>query len=182
MEEKSVLDWLSEAEKRGYTWANDAIKNYDPNYKEKNLPIFSLRGALEAAFDWEYTPEGYKFWRDVQHSIPKNSIPSKEHLAAGEKLRAILLEDSLLPKPYPKESLYKLATRYEMIEDKLDAQPSFADSLREPYRTTVIDAVRASYEEELEELRNKMLSYLGVEVLHKPAKTSQDDSKSLNTL
>ena len=133
---KPILEWLNEAKEQGYDWADAAIKNYDPNFttiKERE----SLKEALRGAFPWASTPETIEFWRGVHSSIRYANAVNPTPLES-------LIED-----------LGKLNSELENLE--------YNDTLKEPYRTQVYEATKASYEEQLAEVKEKIVKMLGIE-------------------
>ena len=131
-----IIDWLNEAKEQGYEWADAAIRNYDPtftNRKERE----SLKEALYGAFSWERSPEKKEFWHGV-----------------SESLRATVSGDSTLIE-YLIEDLEKLNNALGNL--------TYNDALKEPYRTQVYEATKASYEEQLAEIKTEIAKKLGIE-------------------
>ena len=62
---KTILEWLNEAKKQGYEWADAAIKN------NKNPKAYtnSLSEALETAFVWADSPEKRKYWFKIDQGL-----------------------------------------------------------------------------------------------------------------
>ena len=133
---KTILEWLNEAKEQGYEWADAAIRNYDPKFttrKERE----SLKEALYGAFSWERSPEKKEFWHGV-----------------SESLRATISGDSTLIE-YLIEDLEKLNNALRNI--------AYNDTLKEPYRTQIYDATKASYEEQLAEIKTEIAKKIGIE-------------------
>ena len=133
---KTILEWLNEAKEQGYEWADAAIRNYDPKFttrKERE----SIKEALYGAFSWERSPEKKEFWHGV-----------------SESLRVTVSGDSPLIE-YLIEDLGKLNSALENL--------AYNDALKEPYRTQVYEATKASYEEQLAEVKEKIAKMLGIE-------------------
>ena len=133
---KPILEWLNEAKEQGYDWADAAIRNYDPKFttrKERE----SLKEALYGAFSWEGSPEKKEFWHGV-----------------SESLRATVSGDSTLIE-YLIEDLGKLNNALGNL--------AYNDTLKEPYRTQVYEATKASYEGQLAEVKAKIAKSLGIE-------------------
>ena len=133
---KTILEWLNEAKEQGYEWADAAISNYDPKF----MPIRktnSLIASLETAFVWGGSPEGYDYWRNVRESLR----PAEEEETPA--LEALIQE------------LGELNNALRNI--------AYNDTLKEPYRTQIYDATKASYEEQLAEINAKIAGVLGIE-------------------
>ena len=133
---KTILEWLNEAKEQGYERADAAIRNYDPKFttrKERE----SIKEALYGAFYWERSPEKKEFWHGV-----------------SESLRVTVSGDSPLIE-YLIEDLGKLNSALENL--------AYNDALKEPYRTQVYEATKASYEEQLAEVKEKIAKILGIE-------------------
>jgi len=133
---KTILEWLEEAKEQGYEWADAAIRNYDPKFttrKERG----SLKEALAGAFFWEKSPENKEFWYGV-----------------SESLRATVSGDSTLIE-YLIEDLEKLNNAIRNL--------AYNDTLKEPYRTQVYEATKASYEEQLAEVKTEVAKKIGIE-------------------
>lgn len=133
---KTIFEWLNEAKEQGYEWADAAIRNYDPKFttrKERE----SLKEALYGAFSWEGSPEKKEFWHGV-----------------SESLRATVSGDSTLIE-YLIEDLGKLNSALKTL--------AYNDTLKEPYRTQVYEATKASYEEQLAEIKSEIAKMLGIE-------------------
>ena len=143
---KTVLEWLNEAKEQGYEWADAAIRNYDPEFttvKERA----SLRGALTRAFSWINSPEGEDFWCGVSVCLRSdeemNGFPSTITPVTPTSLETLI------------EDLGKLNNALENLE--------YNEFLKEPYRTQVFEATKASYEEQLAETKTKIAKSLGIE-------------------
>ena len=133
---KTILEWLNEAKEQGYEWADAAIRNYDPKFttrKERE----SIKEALYGAFSWERSPEKKEFWHGV-----------------SESLRVTVSGDSTLIE-YLIEDLEKLNNALGNL--------AYNDALKEPYRTQVYEATKASYEEQLAEVKSEIAKRLGIE-------------------
>ena len=136
---KSILEWLNEAKQQGYEWADAAIRNYNSNYaiiKE----VETLSSALIKAFSWRKSPEGFPYWNRV-FEIITTPLPITPVIPTN-------LEDLI-------EDLEKLNNAIENLE--------YNDTLKEPYRTQVFEATKASYEEQLAETKTKIAKSLGIE-------------------
>ena len=136
---KTILEWLEEAKQQRYDWADAAIRNYDPNYaiiKETK----TLSAALIKAFSWRKSPEDYPYWNRV-YEILTTPLPTAP-------VTLISLEDMI-------EDLGKLNSAIGNLE--------YNETLKEPYRTRVYDAIKASYEEQLAEVKAKIAGVLGIE-------------------
>lgn len=136
---KTILEWLEEAKQQGYDWADAAIRNYNPNYaiiKETK----TLSAALIKAFSWRKSPEDYPYWNRVYESL-KAPLPTAP-------VTPISLEDMI-------EDLGKLNSAIGNLEHN--------ETLKEPYRTRVYDAIKASYEEQLAETKAEIAKMLGIE-------------------
>jgi len=132
---KPIKKWLEEAKKQGHDWADAAIRNYDPDFSTVK-EMESLRGALAGAFAWNRSPEGKDFWHDV-HETLRDTTP----------VSPISLESLI-------EDLGKLNSAIGTLE--------YNETLKEPYRTQVYEAVKASYEEQLAEVKEKITETLGL--------------------
>ena len=132
---KTILDWLIEARFQGYHWANAALRNYNPPFKEdEEADIPSLAIALGKAFDWIGSPEGEVWWDIVVSDLEKGNVAL---------------------------SLSELSRLYEDINERLfKLTPDL--SLREPYRMAAFEAYKANYEAELAELTEKIAEKLGM--------------------
>ena len=62
----------------------------------------------------------------------------------------------------PASSLSGLVDRFTELKAAVDTPDDFS-SLREPHRSTVIEAIKASRKEELEEVKGRILEVLGIE-------------------
>ena len=136
---KTILEWLEEAKQQGYDWADAAIRNYNPNYaiiKETK----TLSAALIKAFSWGKSPEDYPYWDRVYEILttPSPTAP----------VTPISLEDMV-------EDLGKINSAIGNLEHN--------ETLKEPYRTRVYDAIKASYEEQLAETKAEIAKMLGIE-------------------
>lgn len=136
---KSILEWLNEAKQQGYEWADAAINNYIRQwaYSSPKNKVNSLVRSLEVAFVWSDSPEKEEFWHGV-----------------SESLRVTVSGDSPLIE-YLIEDLGKLNSALENL--------AYNDALKEPYRTQVYKATKASYEEQLAEVKAKIAGVLGIE-------------------
>ena len=136
---KTVLEWLNEAKEQGYDWAEAAINNYIRQwaYSSPKNKVNSLVRSLEVAFVWSDSPEKEEFWHGVSES-----------LRAAEEGDSTLIE-------YLIEDLGRLNSALKNLE--------YNDTLREPYRTQVYDATKASYEEQLAETKAEIAKRLGIE-------------------
>lgn len=160
---KPILDWLNEAKEQGYEWADAAIRNYDPKF----MPIRktnSLIASLENAFVWEGSPEGHDYWRNVIESLR----PAEE-TASLEALTKSLRKLNNAIEAYEEQlSEVKPISLEVLIEDlgKLNSaigNLAYNDTLKEPYRTQIYDATKASYEEQLAEVKSEIAKRLGIE-------------------
>jgi len=133
---KTILEWLNEAKEQGYEWADAAIRNYDPKFttrKERE----SLKEALYGAFNWWESPEKKEFWHGV-----------------SESLRATVSGDSTFIE-YLIEDLEKLNNALGNL--------AYNDALKEPYRTQIYEATKASYEDQFAEIKTEIAKKLGIE-------------------
>ena len=133
---KTILQWLEEAKQQGYEWADAAIRNYNSNYaiiKETK----TISAALIKAFSWRKSPEGFPYWNMVFEILTTPSTTTPISLE-------VLIED-----------LGKLNKELENLE--------YNETLKEPYRTQVFEATKASYEEQLAETKTKIAKMLGIE-------------------
>lgn len=62
----------------------------------------------------------------------------------------------------PVPTLSDIVDRFTELKATVDTPEDFSD-LREPYRSTVIEAIKASRKEELEEVKGRILEVLGIE-------------------
>ena len=136
---KTILEWLNEAKEQGYDWAEAAINNYIRQwaYSSPKNKVNSLVRSLEVAFVWSDSPEKEEFWHGVSES-----------LRAAEEGDSTLIE-------YLIKDLGKLNSALENL--------AYNDALKEPYRTQVYDATKASYEEQLDEVKSEIAKNLGIE-------------------
>ena len=136
---KPILEWLNEAKEQGYDWAEAAINNYIRQwaYSSPKNKVNSLVSSLEVAFVWSDSPEKEEFWHGVSES-----------LRAAEEGDSTLIE-------YLIKDLGKLNSALENL--------AYNDALKEPYRTQVYDATKASYEEQLDEVKSEIAKNLGIE-------------------
>ena len=136
---KTILEWLNEAKEQGYDWAEAAINNYIRQwaYSSPKNKVNSLVRSLEVAFVWSDSPEKEEFWHGV-----------------SESLRVTVSGDSPLIE-YLIEDLGKLNSALENL--------AYNDALKEPYRTQVYEATKASYEEQLAKVKEKIAKMLGIE-------------------
>ena len=136
---KPILQWLEKAKEQGYDWADAAIRNYNCNYaiiKETE----TLSAALIKAFSWRKSPEDFLYWDRVYESLITPLHPIQVSLTSLE----CLIKD-----------LGKLNNALDNLEHN--------DTLKEPYRTQVFEATKASYEEQLVEVKAKIAGVLGIE-------------------
>ena len=136
---KPILEWLEEAKQQGYDWADAAIRNYNSNYaiiKE----VETLSAALIKAFSWRKSPEGFPYWTRVFEIL---TTPSTITPVSPISLECLI------------EDLGKLNSALENLE--------YNDTLKEPYRTQVFEATKASYEDQLTEVKVKIAESLGIE-------------------
>ena len=143
---KTVLEWLEEAKKQGYEWADAAIRNYDPKFttiKEKE----SLTRALISAFSWQNSPEEHKYWEGVCASL-RAADAGYRVLSPTTAVNSNSLEFLI-------EDLGKLNNALEDL--------AYNDTLKEPYRTQVYEATKASYEEQLAEIKTEIAKKIGIE-------------------
>lgn len=59
--EKTILEWLKTAPDE---WRDKAIANLTSTRN-----VCDLRSALEAAFHWSNSKEGFIFWNEIHNSI-----------------------------------------------------------------------------------------------------------------
>ena len=142
---KPILEWFEEAKQQGYDWADAAIRNYNPNYaiiKETK----TLSAALTRAFSWRKSPEGSEFWVRIDESLRSDEemdgFPSTITPVSPISLECLI------------EDLGKLNSALENLE--------YNETLKEPYRTQVYDATKASYEEQLAEVKAKIAEAIGL--------------------
>lgn len=170
---KTILEWLEEAKQHGYDWADAAIRNYDPNFS-KDATARSLEDAINSAFVWEESPQGSGYWLGIVDELEGDNLSpispvsptSLETLTealrklnnAIEATRASYEEQLTEVKPTSLESLIEdLGKLNNALEDL-----AYNDTLKEPYRTQVYDATKASYEEQLSEVKEKIAKILGL--------------------
>ena len=137
---KTTLEWLQEAKKNGHRWADAALKNYDHTHASAQPDPDTLSQAINFAFDWYRVPETYNYWAGVCKSVAPVPAP----VPAMSELLESLIED-----------LGKLNSALENLE--------YNATLREPYRSQVYDATKASYEEQLAETKAEIAKMLGIE-------------------
>lgn len=65
--EKTVLEWLEQAKADGHEWADEALSNVLERKKSKIYE--SLPGALLAAFDFENSPQGFRYWSNIYRNL-----------------------------------------------------------------------------------------------------------------
>ena len=129
---KTILELLEEAKTARYDWADAAIRNYNPNYsiiKETK----TLSAALIKAFSWRKSPEYCHYWNRVCESL---TTPSTVTSVTPTSLESLI------------EDLGKLNSAIENLE--------YNGTLKEPYRSQVYDATKASYKEQLAEVKVKI--------------------------
>ena len=143
---KTVLEWLNEAKEQGYEWADAAIRNYNPDFttiKERE----NLTRAVGNAFSWQDSPEGHAYWEGVSASLRAAD--------AGYRVLPLTTAVNSTSLEFLIEDLGKLNSALENLERN--------DTLKEPYRTQVYEATKASYEEQLAEVKAKIAKMLGIE-------------------
>lgn len=133
---KTALEWLQEAKKNGHPWADAALKNYDHAHASAQPDPDTLSQAINFAFDWHKPPEGYNYWQDVCRSM------------------------GTAPAPAP--TLSDLVNHFTELKAVMGI-PEAIKGLREPHRSTVIEAINASRKEELEEVKGRILEALEIE-------------------
>lgn len=67
---KTILEWLNEAKKKGYDWADAAIEN------NINPEVYasSLSEALESAFVWADSPEERQYWFEIDRDLREEGL------------------------------------------------------------------------------------------------------------
>ena len=143
---KTILEWLNEAKEQGYEWADAAIRNYNPDFttvKERK----SLRDALAGAFAWDKSPEEHNYWEGVSASL-RAADAGYRVLSPTTAMNSTSIECLI-------EDLGKLNKALENLE--------YNETLKEPYRTQVYEATKASYKEQLAEVKVKIAERLGIE-------------------
>lgn len=130
---KTVLEWLEWAKEQGYEWADAAIRNYDPAYKRDD-GCDNLYEAVQKAFKWVSSPEGHSFWINIYRTVASQATTSFTDLAARYDAARLGLA-KVLPDP----------------------------NFKEPYRTQIYEATKASYEEQLAEVKSEIAKKLGIE-------------------
>ena len=143
---KTILEGLEEAKQQGYDWADAAIKNYDPDFttiKERE----NLTRAVGNAFSWQDSPEGHAYWEGVSASLRAAD--------AGYRVLPLTTAVNSTSLEFLIEDLGKLNSALENLE--------YNETLKEPYRTQVYDATKASYEEQLAETKAEIAKRLGIE-------------------
>ena len=146
---KTILEWLNEAKEQGYEWAEAAIRNYNCQWtgsSPKNK-VNSLVRALEVAFSWSDSPEKEVVWRGVYDSLRTAD--------AGYRV----LSPTTPVTPIPLEDLIKDLGKLNIAIGNLEHN----DTLKEPYRTQVYETTKASYEEQLAEVKAEIAKKLGIE-------------------
>ena len=63
---KTILEWLEQAKKEGYEWADAAIANEQDQSIAVNFEMAdSYSDAIVMGFSWNQTPQGVDFWLSV---------------------------------------------------------------------------------------------------------------------
>jgi len=78
---KTVLEWLEQAKKDGYPWADAAINNAKscvsaiPNIKSApcDTIAFKLSEAV-GSFYWKVTSEGHDFWDEIYFELVNEKL------------------------------------------------------------------------------------------------------------
>ena len=60
---RSREGWVRFAESKGYDWACALRANFEKQPSDKCF--FTLQDCLAGGFNWNKSPEGYMFWREV---------------------------------------------------------------------------------------------------------------------
>ena len=60
---RSREGWVRFAESKGYDWAQKLRANFGEQPSDKCF--FTLQDCLAGGFNWNKSPEGYMFWREV---------------------------------------------------------------------------------------------------------------------
>ncbi len=60
---RSREGWVRFAESKGYDWAQKLRANFSQQPSDKCF--FTLQDCLAGGFNWNKSPEGYMFWREV---------------------------------------------------------------------------------------------------------------------
>lgn len=60
---RSREGWVRFAESKGYDWAQKLRVNFEKQPSDKCF--FTLQDCLAGGFNWNKSPEGYMFWREV---------------------------------------------------------------------------------------------------------------------
>ena len=60
---RSREGWVRFAESKGYDWAQKLRANFEKQASDKCF--FTLQDCLAGGFNWNKSPEGYMFWREV---------------------------------------------------------------------------------------------------------------------
>ena len=145
---KTILEWLEEAKEQGYEWADAAIRNYNPDFttiKESE----NLTRAVSNAFFWRDSPEGHAYWEGVSASL-RAADAGYRVLPLTTAVNSTSLECLI-------EDLGKLNSALENLE--------YNETLKEPYRTQVFEATKASYKEQLAEVKVEIAKMLGIEFI-----------------
>lgn len=72
---KKSINWLNEAKKQGYEWADAAIdncKNDDAYTGDCYNPCLSM--ALTGAFLWENTKQGTAYWKCIVDELTSKGL------------------------------------------------------------------------------------------------------------
>ena len=67
-EEKTALEWFTQAKADGHEWADAAIENITRNCKREYL-----HEALSVSFKWGSTLQGYEFWEKIYDGLRDKS-------------------------------------------------------------------------------------------------------------
>lgn len=67
MEQKTILEWFQLAQEQGYKWAEMAFENTSETNLYETKP--TMRAAVNSAFDWSFTDEGWDYWHSVWQSL-----------------------------------------------------------------------------------------------------------------
>ena len=64
---RSREGWVRFAESKGYDWARALRANFEKQPSDKCF--FTLQDCLAGGFNWNKSPEGYMFWREVYREV-----------------------------------------------------------------------------------------------------------------
>lgn len=87
---KTIRQWLEELPE---PYRSQAMENYDEDFYPPSMIVFNHVEALEVAFNWEYSSQGWKYWADGRNFL--KNLPLASPTNALSALHAIALKKGI---------------------------------------------------------------------------------------